>query len=200
MVETGDYFKNSAQPGLKIEKNMKVLKIIGKIILSILIAILSIMIIFNLYIALTKKISGKPQPTMFGLATAVVMSGSMEPTLAVNDLILVRAQNEYKVGDIIMYENKSGTSTTTHRIVAIVEGGYQTKGDNPANSVDPDIVKDSQVVGKVIFQVAGVGLVIKYLKSTEGIISMFLVLAMIIFIMIYANKRDENKGEQIERP
>lgn len=84
----------------------------------------------------------------------VVLSGSMQPTLAPGDIIIVYEQDpaSLEAGDIITYER--GTATlVTHRIVAVTQTedealAFETKGDNNEDA-DAELVKASALVGKV---------------------------------------------------
>ena len=60
----------------------------------------------------------------------IVSSGSMEPYLKTNELILVKRHlNSYSVGDIICYNDESMKFPITHRIINIENDNYYTKGD-----------------------------------------------------------------------
>ena len=61
---------------------------------------------------------------LIGLAPYVVLSGSMEPTLSVDDLVIVRAAEDYAVGDVVVYQ--SGHSLVIHRIVAMSSEGFDS--------------------------------------------------------------------------
>lgn len=66
----------------------------------------------------------------------VVETGSEEPFLPVGCMVVVKAQDEYKVGDIIKFD-VTGHLPTTHRLIAKrTEGGktyYICHGDNVQN-------------------------------------------------------------------
>jgi signal peptidase len=90
-------------------------------------------------------------------------SGSMTPTIDKGDLFLVNpfARN-YDVGDIIVFHRSDGW--TVHRIFAVTDEGFLTKGDNNVatdqqNGQYPP-VKVDEIAGKVIV-VAGHPLVIR---------------------------------------
>jgi signal peptidase I len=66
-----------------------------------------------------------------GSWTYSVTSGiSMEPMLHKNDLALVRAQAQYHVGDVVLYDNQLLREPVLHRIVLIQNGDYYFRGDN----------------------------------------------------------------------
>ena len=76
---------------------------------------------------------------LFGFRLYVVDSGSEEPYLPVDCMIVVKAQDSYKVGDIIKFDESSTKSwPTTHRLIAIVKDSsgtdrYICHGDNVQN-------------------------------------------------------------------
>lgn len=94
-------------------------------------------------------------PTLFGYQIYEIQSGSMDPTLPVQSLILSQQVDEndtLKVGDVITFIHND--VTITHRIIDVRtdEQGvkYQTKGDNAANSIDPELIPHSEVQAKFL--------------------------------------------------
>src|SRR5438552_15737223 len=61
---------------------------------------------------------------------AVVHGMSMEPRLHEGDLVLVRSASDYRVGDVVAYQNRDLGATVLHRIVGIHDGRYVFEGDN----------------------------------------------------------------------
>ena len=55
---------------------------------------------------------------IFGIAILTVSSGSMEPELSVNDIIVIKSKKIYEIGDIVTY-NVDNKYLVTHRIVDI---------------------------------------------------------------------------------
>lgn len=99
-------------------------------------------------------------PSLFGYQIYTVETGSMVPTLSIGTNILVRQLRDgdvLKVGDIVTYTR--GNSAVTHRIVELVAGDdgvtrYQTKGDNPDNSLDPWLVEREDIRGIMVWQIS----------------------------------------------
>jgi len=166
-------------------------KKIGSVFSWLITALLAIILICNFYTIAVRHFTGAPQPAVFGWSWAVVVSGSMEPEIRVNDIVIVHEENNYAVGDIITYE--SGDSVVTHRIVAETDRGYTTKGDHN-NTEDMYPVPRSSVVGKVACVVPGVGLLIRYLKSPLGMTCMVLIGFLLIEIPYLLDKRKIEKG------
>lgn len=120
-------------------KSNKVLKIIG----IVLIAFVIIISFYTLIINRNEIINKLPVKYL------VVKSNSMNPTLCIDDIIIIAKQKEYKVGDIIAY-NYEGKYLITHRIIQEDNKDFITKGDNN-NSPDKESVNIESVQGKVIF-------------------------------------------------
>ncbi len=104
---------------------------------------------------------------LLGVYPAVIVSGSMRPTLEIGDLTIVKGgfSSEIGIGDLIQYRTINGV-TITHRVVDIgSQGGlgyFITKGD--ANSVSDAPVYLQQVDGKVVFTLPKVGWIVIYMK------------------------------------
>ncbi len=79
----------------------------------------------------------------------VIISGSMEPTIAVNSVILLENidYSELELGDIIMF-NTLEYGLVAHRIVEEVDSGFITKGDNNEER-DNWVVTEGVYKGKV---------------------------------------------------
>lgn len=94
-----------------------------------------------------------------------IASGSMDPTLARGDLVLIEHvdPSQISVGTIIAYSGSCLPSPTVHRVIEITNGPgssrYITQGDaNP--SPDPCPVSYSQILGKVVSVVPWIGYLI----------------------------------------
>ncbi len=170
---------------------MKAIKIIWRVLQSVLLVLLSVILLCNLYVIGAKALLHEENPTVFGWSWAVILSGSMEPEISLDDLIVNKAQDAYEVGDIITFEN--GSSLTTHRIVGKTETGFITKGD-ANNTEDTNPVAQERIVGKVVFSVPKVGLVIGYLKTPMGMLCMVLLGFCLIEIPYLLEKRKNERG------
>ena len=76
----------------------------------------------------------------FGYKPYKVLTGSMAPIFVEDDIVVVKAKDEYKVGDILTF--KQGNSLVTHRLVAIAtkttgEKVYLCHGD-AVDSANPN--------------------------------------------------------------
>ena len=148
---------------------------------GVLILIISMIIGFSVYSWNARRLAGNRMPTPFGIGMSVVLTGSMEPTLSVDDVVIIREADRYMVDDIVVYQTPY--DLVIHRIISIEEDAENgctviTKGD--ANNAADDPIDISQIKGKLAFSVPHIGIVIKFLQSLPGII---LVLAVAGFLM-----------------
>lgn len=163
---------------IKIEKDKK--KKRQNIINNIITIILLILIIVFAYFFYQKFIQKQNPINFFNYHSFVVLTGSMEPTLNAGDLVFSKVNKDnLKVGDIItFFPNNNTSSTTTHRIVNIIEENgktyFETKGDNN-NANDSDLVPLENVVGKMSFKISKLGKIILGLTSSGGIAILLIV-------------------------
>ena len=90
-------------------------------------------------------------PSLFGYQIYEVQTGSMIPTLGIGDLFIAKKVNEetqFKVNDIVTF-NHDG-DVVTHRIIEVIEEEgkvlFRTKGDNPINSPDLDLLEPENII------------------------------------------------------
>jgi len=77
----------------------------------------------------------------------------------VGDMPIIKGEDEYAVGDVIVYSVSGQSVPIIHRIIKInSDNTYQTKGDNNMNQFPYEFkVSESQIHGKVIFVVPKLG-------------------------------------------
>lgn len=164
----------------------------GRIVLrTLLILVISITIGLTVYTWNARRMMHNELPMPFGIGASVVLTGSMEPTLKANDFVIVKAADEYQVGDIVVFQQ--GNDLIIHRIIEIdgEHGRITTKGD--ANNVDDGSIPITAVKGKYSFKVPFVGLIVKGLKSVPGII---IVLGLSAFLMIRSWKNERRESDK----
>lgn len=161
-------------------------KVAFKILQRMLMLLLVFLLLCNIYVIMAKKITGSMTADVSGFSMAVVASGSMEPALSVNDVIIIKEQENYGEGDIITFAQ--GNSLVTHRILEKSQTGFITKGD--ANNVsDAKEVKMEDVVGKTVFVIPAAGKWIAYGRTPLGMMLLVFVGMLILGIPVMSNKK-----------
>lgn len=169
-------------------------KRVGRVLQVAITAVLALLLAGNLYLLASQHLLGVAYPSLFGYSTAVVVSGSMEPALSVDDLIVLHRQTDYAPGDIITYRN--GDNLVTHRIVEKTPKGFVTQGDaNNAPDAQPVCLGDVQ--GKVVANIPFVGLVSTYLKTPVGLtVLVFVGLLILEFpFLLHLQQKGADDGE-----
>lgn len=157
---------------------MSTCKKIGSILYKGLLIIVICMSILNTWMFINHVVLKKEVPQLFGYAQLVVLSGSMDPTLKVGDLIVVHEEQAYEEQDIITFRTE--TAPTTHRIVETKDTGFITKGD--ANNVeDEGIVTKNQIYGRVVMVIPKVGEWMLFMKQPVSMLIMILVLCVLLW-------------------
>jgi signal peptidase len=141
-------------PGLFRGKK-QVTKLLGRIVF---LAVLSLLV-YALIMIQTVKSRGET-PQILGYYLFSVESGSMEPTLNVGSIIVsraVRTPEALEKNDIVTFKTHAG-AVVTHRIIEVRtdETGkvsYQTKGDNPINSPDEELLTPDRVIARFVVKI-----------------------------------------------
>lgn len=168
-------------------------KRVKKILRYIILAILGIVLGLNLYWLNAAKLVGNQVPMPFGYGASVVLSGSMEPKIAVGDLILIREDDSYAVGDIVVYQ--SGTISVVHRIVSIDGETVTTRGD--ANNSDDKPFPVSEIKGEVFGIIPLLGYLVWMLKSPIGIIVTIAVAFLLMELSFRGEKRQKEEEQDL---
>jgi signal peptidase I len=126
------------------------------------------------FVLLTVLLTGSGEaPSILGYSVFRVMTGSMEPTIPTDALIVVQKVDPVglEVGDIISFYSRDPSldgAVNTHRIIAIdqKDGAYSftTRGD--ANNIDDHYqTTEADLIGKVIFSSVVWGKAVRLLSN-----------------------------------
>lgn len=151
-----------------------------------LIVLIGVVFGFGVYTWMSSAVLGNQMPMPFGVGVGVVVTGSMEPELSVDDVIVVRTASDYKVGDVVVYQSRR--ILVVHKIIAVDGTTVTTQGT--ANDVADAPIHVSDIKGKVWFHIDGAGAVLDWVRSPIGSI-LVLALAALLLVKSYAT---ENKG------
>lgn len=163
----------------------------GALVQKILIAILTAVLLLNLYLFAVQVAFRDELPKLMGISQIIVVSGSMEPAVRVGDFLVIREQDVYEAGDVVTY--RSGGSLVTHRVVEIDGTDLITQGD--ANNVADEPVALSQVEGKMIFRIPKLGQAALLLRKPAGILVTVLAGLLLIIVPTLADWRRKPKQD-----
>ncbi len=161
---------------------MILLKKITKIILNILTTLLLVLLVIVIYGKVVITFSDNAYPNYFGYTLFEVASGSMQPTLQINDVVIVKITNkDLKQNDIIAFLDKD--AIITHRILYIDDNVITVKGDNN-DAIDKPILSDV-VIGKVVKILPKLGIWKKVLTEPRILLAIFITLLLFDFALSY---------------
>ena len=155
------------------------MKYILKIFKIFFVLIFILLILLNLILLFSKFVLKKEYPDILGYSYFEVFTGSMRNEINISDIVIVKSQANYQVGDIITYKSKN--YVVTHRVVKVEENILVTKGD--ANNISDEPIYKNQVIGKVVHKIEKAGIYIKVFTDIKVIILMFIIIMLIVFIM-----------------
>ena len=161
----------------------------GRIIFRIvIILIIGVVIGSTVYTINAKRVMHDELPMPFGFGVSVVLTGSMEPTLKVNELVFITKADDYNEGDIVVYQQNN--DLIIHRIVMISGDQVVTQGDNNNTADEP--FPPERIKGKLRFSIPYVGLLIRAIRSVPGVI---IILGLSAFLMHRSWQKEKIDGD-----
>lgn len=149
-----------------------------KTIKKVFFALFLLMSLSYLYIVVSPKIFKNFYP--FGIKTAIVLTGSMEPTLNINDFVILRElKGRVNVNDIVSYKRPDEKNEVLHRVVSVDKNIVITKGD--ANNKEDDPIDVMQITGVYVRKVKYLGKIITFFTKPLGVsitVTLFLIILL----------------------
>ena len=172
---------------------MKPMQKLKSILRTAVLLIVGLAVGVNVYLWNAQSLVGNALPMPFGYGAAVVLTGSMEPTIMANDLILVKEEESYAIGDIVVFQ--SGSVLVVHRIVDMDETSVTTRGD--ANNTEDTPIARMYIKGKVIGSVSGVGSMVRLVKSPVA--TVLLIAGAVLLVELPYRKSKDSDDEELEK-
>lgn len=122
---------------------------------------------------------------------------SMEPTMYTGDLMVMRRQDSYEVGQIVAFESDMNGAVVVHRIVDVVDGRYLLKGDNNA-FLDRFTPTADEVIGAEVLTIPGGERVANLAAATPTIVLQALMLAVTLAVL-RASRREAQAQRKAAR-
>lgn len=155
-----------------------------KTVKKIVFGIFLLISLLYLFIIISPKVFKGFYP--FGIKTAVVATGSMEPTLEINDFVVMKKPKSIKVNDIISFKEKNLKYEVLHRVIKIDGDEIATKGD--ANNVEDKPTNRNDVTGVYLCKIKYLGNIISFINKPLGV---SIVCTTLFIIFIIPSKEEE---------
>lgn len=153
---------------------MKIVKVIGASIATVVVVIFMI-------IAGISFFSAPDSSGLFGYKGYTVVSGSMEPEIAVGDFIIIEMDpyEEVEKEDVITFQYNQ--ELVTHRVIDKTAEGLVTKGD--ANNIqDQGFIAEESYIGTQKILIPYFGYVVTFLQKP---IAFAIIIALMGVYLIY---------------
>ena len=155
-------------------------------------------LVINLIIIIRGNMNPERVPDVFGYKPFAVVSGSMETSINVGDLVIVRkidSDKSLKNGDIIAFRT-SDNYVVTHRIVETKdENGkryFTTKGDNnKSNDMDP--VAFDKIEGVYVTKYSKLGNFVLFIQKPIGFVVIMIIILLIGVILIIVTGKSKSR-------
>lgn len=140
-----------------------------------------------------------------GVRPAIVVSGSMSPTIPTGSMTFAREipVSEVQVGDIVTVDRVIGSGLVTHRVIDITEADGATElllqGD--ANDAPDPAPYPVRTVGEVVFHVPWLGTAAAVIRTPLGLTSVaLLVIAFMILGFVSPRERTQDARQHRSQP
>lgn len=161
------------------------MKIFKSILTKFIYLILILLVSFNVYNFVCINILKQDIPLINGYGILEVVSGSMEPTIDIGDLIVINTKySDIKENDIITFYDENN-SFVTHKVIKVDGNMITTKGD--ANNAPDKPFSETEVVGKYVTKVNGLGRIMSSFKS-PFVMSMILIIGLLVCYLVSTDK------------
>ena len=166
------------------------------VIRTAVIVVISLIIGISVYTWNAKNISGDAMPMPFGMGVGVVLSGSMEPDISIDDVIIVKKiePQEYRKGDVVVYQ--SNRMLVVHEIIEISEDGKYVTTKGKANNDADSPISVGYIKGKVVKIYPELGKIVNLIK-TPIVTVIILAVAIMLLVLSYrkGNDNDEDSND-----
>ena len=165
---------------------------------GIIVDVLTFIVFFVLVLIILSRVkmmvSGKEYFDVFGYSIFNVATGSMEPVISQNDIIIVKEQKDYELNDIVTF--KSDNAYVTHRVISKSGNSIITKGD--ANNAKDVSIKKDDIIGKVVHVIRQGGVWQQIFTSPTIIIMIFVTLMLFDFAFSYKGSKEAAEEEEVK--
>jgi signal peptidase I len=145
---------------------------------------------FWLVLTITVWVAFAPIQAGGQAAYIMVIGKSMEPNFHLGDMIIVKQDSHYNVGDIVAYKNMQLKNNVFHRIIGYESGRYILKGDNNA-WVDTYKPSPEEVIGKLWIYLPGAGNIIQRIRTP---LNMAIIIGVVAGFFLFNSMKEKPKG------
>ncbi len=149
---------------------------LGNVLLTLLVIIL---IVYG-WVFVEIKLMLRSYPEFFGHIFYLQAQTDMSPEFEGNDVVIVKKNQPYNTGDIIMYFDSKDSKYKIHYVVSQDADSVVTK--SATSSVNNEKVSKNNVIGRAIGKVVFMGTIVSFFTNKMVLIT--IAVAGIVFLVI----------------
>lgn len=173
----------------------EILKKVFKIIVDILTFFVFLILVIIIFCKVKMMVSNSDYFDVFGYSIFSVATGSMEPVISQNDIIIIKKQKDYQLEDIVTF--KKDNAYITHRVTEKRGETFVTKGD--ANNAKDVAIDKKEIIGKVVKIIPKAGVWQKIFSSPKVIIMIFATLMLFDFAFSYKGRIKKQNTKLVKK-
>ena len=173
----------------------EILKKVFKIVVDILTFLVFLILVIIIFCKVKMMVSNSDYFDVFGYSIFSVATGSMEPVISQNDIIIIKKQKDYQLEDIVTF--KKDNAYITHRVTEKRGDTFVTKGD--ANNAKDVAIDKSDIIGKVVKIIPKAGVWQKIFSSPKVIIMIFATLMLFDFAFSYKGRIKKQNTKLVKK-
>ena len=178
-----------------MKKVAEILRKIFKIVVDILTFLVFLVLIIIIFSKIKMMVKNSDYFDVFGYSFFSVATGSMEPVISQNDIVVIKKQSDYELDDIVTFKKEN--AYITHRVIDKRGDTFVTKGD-ANNAKDVDIEK-KEIIGKVVKILRRAGIWQKIFSSPKVIVAIFATLMLFDFAFSYKGRLRKNNSKLVKK-
>ena len=173
----------------------EILKKVFKIVVDILTFFVFLILVIIIFCKVKMMVSNSDYFDVFGYSIFSVATGSMEPVISQNDIIIIKKQKDYELEDIVTF--KKDNAYITHRVTEKRGETFVTKGD--ANNAKDVAIDKKEIIGKVVKVIPKAGVWQKIFSSPKVIIMIFATLMLFDFAFSYKGRIKKQNTKLVKK-
>jgi len=172
------------------------IRFVKNLLIYLLYIIIIPIIIYDMFLIIQTLVKPGQTPDFFGYKTFNIISGSMEPDISIDDIVIVKKVDRLDIRKYDIITFVIDDQTVTHRVIGInfYDGEliYTTKGDK--NEVtDTEKILYSQIEGKYVGKIPKAGKLFAFLKNK------YVFAAILIILILFYGLQRKHISKKVER-
>ena len=156
----------------------------------LLFVLISLIIGLSVYRWNAERLAGNAMPMPCGFGMSVVLSGSMEPELSVNDLVIIAKSDSYETGDTVVYQSQG--DLIIHKIIET--DGVTAVTQGTANNIPDEPIPVEAIKGKLVLKLPKIGLAVRGIRTPIGVV----IILAAVFLLLGRSYRQEKARDDAE--